>query len=351
MRKERESNIELLRIVLMLMIILHHLIVHGCELKRLSDDTYVNISSWRDTMLLFLNTFCVIGVNCFIFISGYYGIKPKSKTLISFFTQSLVLSVSLYLFYSLVYYPNSFSFSGLFHSFFPLIVPVWWFLLAYISIYFLSPIINKGIESCSRKILIYICVIFLTLFLSGGFRNDNLYTENGYNIFTLLIIYIIARCCATLNINIKNPKKLYIGSLVINFLFVFLFFKFNKQHISWHFFSYGNPFIIINTVLFFYSFKSITIKSKSFILKIAPLTFGIYLIHDYPQSRLALKKIVSQINTEIPNNISMLLILIGFSFCIFISCAIIERIRMFLCNPLNSKIYSLYLSFTVRNKK
>lgn len=343
MKKQRTPNIELLRIVLMLMIIMHHFVVHGSQLtKLLNNTTTLDISLSRNIMLLFLETFCVIGVNCFIFISGYYGIKIKTKTLISFFTQSIVLSVSLYLFYSLTYYPNNLSFYGLLRSFFPLIIPIWWFFIAYIGIYLLSPIINKGIEMCSRKTLIYICLIFSILLLSSGFRGDNLYTGDGFNVFTLFMVYIIARCCGNLNLEIRRPKSLYVISLVINFFFVFAFYLLNKPQIIWCFFSYGNPFITINAILFFYSFKSMKIRNFNFILQLAPLTFGVYLIHDYNESRLILRDIVIQIYTTTPNNVIFFAILLALCIVVFLSCSINEKVRVLICNPINSKIEHFY---------
>lgn len=356
MKNKRDLSIELLRIVLMLMIIMHHLIVHGCNLANLSNNTYTSFSSGRDSMLLLINTICIVGVNCFIFISGYYGIKPKSRTLISFLTQSTVLSISLYLFFNIIYYPNNFSVLEFLKSFIPFIIPVWWFLIAYISIYILSPIINKGLESCSKKNIIWICIAFLILFFSSGFRKDNLYTiGNGHDIFTLLIVYIIARSCSVFSFNIKKAKILYLISLFFNFIIVLLLFSLDKKVMVWQFFSYGNPFIIINSILFFYIFKNIetndiTHQLSRFIFKLAPLTFGVYLIHDYPETRLTLKNILDDINATTSNNIIMLLALVGMCIIIFFSFSLIEKIRMILCKPIDNRINMLYTNIFLNKK-
>ena len=64
----RDSNIELLRLVCMLFILLHHFIVHGSE--------FVTAPS---VWLTIMNSFLVIAVDCFVLISGYFGIKAKWK--------------------------------------------------------------------------------------------------------------------------------------------------------------------------------------------------------------------------------------------------------------------------------
>lgn len=70
--KQRNSNIELLRIVAMLMIVAHHFSVHGgfsFDPSRIS----VNLI-W----IQFLQLGGKVGVDIFILISGYYLVSRKS---------------------------------------------------------------------------------------------------------------------------------------------------------------------------------------------------------------------------------------------------------------------------------
>ena len=65
-RKPRESNFELLRIVAMIFIVAHHFLIASG-----------NINYYSPTLCggEFANSFLVCGVDCFILISGYFGIK------------------------------------------------------------------------------------------------------------------------------------------------------------------------------------------------------------------------------------------------------------------------------------
>ncbi len=65
---ERESNIELLRIVLMFSIILHHLVYHN-YLNYLEGDNY--------KVAEVLGGFAKVAVNCFMLIMGFFSYRSK----------------------------------------------------------------------------------------------------------------------------------------------------------------------------------------------------------------------------------------------------------------------------------
>ena len=67
--KERNSNIELLRILAMLFIIIHHLIYHN----KLS-----SIHNFNHTSAMVLYSWAKIGVILFILISGYFAEDSNS---------------------------------------------------------------------------------------------------------------------------------------------------------------------------------------------------------------------------------------------------------------------------------
>lgn len=64
--KSRESNFELLRIVAMFCIVFYHLLLH-----------YVIPAEGEESIFYALQLPLHIGVPLFVFISGYFGIKPS----------------------------------------------------------------------------------------------------------------------------------------------------------------------------------------------------------------------------------------------------------------------------------
>ena len=92
----RDSNMELLRIVCMLLVILCHANYMSLGSPSQSDTIIHSGSSFFRMYLFAVSAICV---NCFILISGWYGIRPKLKRFISLMFQVLfVCSVSLLLY-------------------------------------------------------------------------------------------------------------------------------------------------------------------------------------------------------------------------------------------------------------
>lgn len=75
-KTDRQSNAELVRIIAMLMIVIHHFSYH-C----LYPNTKCLGASmdWDELLIQFGHCFVFIGVNLFILVSGFFGIKTKVK--------------------------------------------------------------------------------------------------------------------------------------------------------------------------------------------------------------------------------------------------------------------------------
>ncbi|WP_110308804.1 acyltransferase family protein [Dysgonomonas alginatilytica] len=317
--KNRESNIELLRIVLMLMIITHHLIVHSGLAK--------------NALFISMDVFTIIAVNCFVFISGYYGIKFKAKTLLSFIVQAVFYSVATYLIYHAFISTEDYSTKELIHSFFPVTYVRWWFLSAFLGVYILSPFINKGIDSLNIYQSGFILIALLYLNCSYPVTKYNFYSGDGCTFFNLLCIYILARFCSKYIKDIKKPLILYICTYLLTLLLIYILLANSYADIAWRLIAYSSPLVILGAVLFFYTFRKIKIKSNV-INKIAPLCFGVYLIHDTADTRSLIKGFIEQINNAVTNPLIMGLTVIGIAILIFIVCASIEKIRQIIFNPI-----------------
>ena len=75
MATPRKSNIELLRIVSIVMVLIVHL--DGASLGLPEPMGNITAVSGRDWWRLVVESFAIIGVNCFTLISGYFGIKAN----------------------------------------------------------------------------------------------------------------------------------------------------------------------------------------------------------------------------------------------------------------------------------
>ena len=71
--KVRDSNFECLRIVAMLMILNLHSFVGSGRITVSDIDTFIIIDYLRES-------FSICAVNCFVLITGYFGLNWKRKT-------------------------------------------------------------------------------------------------------------------------------------------------------------------------------------------------------------------------------------------------------------------------------
>lgn len=72
--RQRDSNIELFRIITMLLIVAHHYVVNsGLTLE--SGPIYADPLSEQSVFLLLFGAWGKIGINCFVLITGYFLCK------------------------------------------------------------------------------------------------------------------------------------------------------------------------------------------------------------------------------------------------------------------------------------
>ena len=85
MAKQRESNIELLRLVVMAFIVLHHFIFPRLgQYRFLSFGKTPLLSSSQIDYALIVDSFLIAAVDVFILISGYFSLSSKLADLLSY---------------------------------------------------------------------------------------------------------------------------------------------------------------------------------------------------------------------------------------------------------------------------
>lgn len=289
--KNRESNIELLRIVLMIMIITHHIIVHGFGLENMVNDFFHHDKN-KLYFGLFINSFVIVGVNTFVFISGYYGVKFKLKVLVSILFQALFYSLFISLLFA-VFNHSMFDWEDLVRSIFPISGNVWWYLGVYLALYFISPFLNKGVDGIENKQLMFLLLGLLYLDCFAGFIFKTV-SGDGFTIFHFITIYILARFLRKINIIIKKPIRFFLVSALVLFCGTLFFVDIHKFAFVWRLFSYNNPLLIFAAIMLFFTFKNIKVQSN-FINLISSAVFGIYLIHEHPLIRKEIAHFISQV--------------------------------------------------------
>ncbi|MBE6310376.1 MAG: acyltransferase [Bacteroidales bacterium] len=330
----RQSNIELLRIISMIMILMVHFT--GATFPIPNQITINNFFNINTSTKVIMESFSIIGVNCFILISGYFGIRPSVKGIVNFILWCSFYSISIYSLYTLAR-PNQYNVQNIIESFAIFSHTDLWFIPAYFSLYIIAPIINKGTSSLNQKqfILLLCGLTFINVYL-GWFWGEKV-NPTGYNVMQLIYIYIIGRYIKTKAKSIYRIKcnRYIIGYLISLLLIVFSTFICKSSAA----FAYNSPFVILSSVFFFLIFASMYFHNTT-INYIASSAFAVYLIHKMPPVWNDLKNILID-NTNGTNPFIFAIFWILFVALIFTSSITIDKIRELITNPVSAKITKL----------
>ena len=143
-----------------------------------------------------------------------------------------------------------FSASRLIHIF-PISTKMWWFLTEYFIILILSPILNKGIVSLSKKDYVFILIVLVIINSFGLYITRN---SLGSNFLSLLILYLIGRFFNLYKVSIDRRTSIVIWSVSTLMLVLLLVLSRSIDlRITWLLLMYNNPLIILQAfaILFF----------------------------------------------------------------------------------------------------
>ena len=347
----RDSNYELMRIISMLMIVIWHILLHG-----LVD---VQSTGMLSFVIYFLEAILVVHVNSYMLVTGYYQCKKefKRKKLIALNNQSWFYRVVIMLIlcsYGIIEIGRK----DFFQALFPLDYATYWFVQMYLFLYCFSPFLNRLIEKMSKKefqILLMICLIVFSVLPTISMQ-IMVPIEKGHSLMSMVFMYLLGAyfCYYPIqksrilkeNTRRKNQLLFLLGFIMfVTIHFLLLCFgnilmtggeisQYFGETIQFSFLSYGNPFVIVSSLMYFFWFGTLKIKSK-FINRVSSLTLGVYLIHDNPYMRQWLYPLLGFVKGKVYTSVFILGKVFLCAIMIFIVCAIIEWMRQLLFKGIN----------------
>lgn len=343
MKKIRNSNFELMRIVSMFFIVIWHIIMHGNVLTNCTNPAI-------KIMLEMIMFFIIVHVNSFVLLSGYFQSKSKFKLskLLSIFLQVVFYSIIILLLaiklgwienYTIVTFINNLSLTSLDN---------YWFIKMYLVTYVFSDYINKFIDRLSRdEYKKFLIIGFILLSVVPFITGYKVVWNDGFNFFNFIFLYMIGgylrECPLKETYHFKNMS---INGYRVFLLFSFFFLTFINyliyyfaghingmshifteisNRIGSSYFDYATPIVMIQTVIYFEFFKTLNIQNK-LINKISSCVFGVYLIHDNAIIREHIYKIL-RIDNGLFSSYKIFPKIVIVASLIFISCTIFEYIR------------------------
>lgn len=178
--KKRNSSIELLRIIAMIDIVMFHYLsrnfnLYAVENSRIAED----VNLWKEMIFQYIG---YLGVPCFMFISGYYGIKFKWGRFGGIVEQCF--------FYGIVSFVGLWLINGNRPPFYELLaINNYWFMVSYLMVMLISPALNSMIASLDSKQLLLVILSLYAVDFGGVISSHSV----GGGFATLMMIYLVAR--------------------------------------------------------------------------------------------------------------------------------------------------------------
>lgn len=316
---ERNSSIEMLRIIATIGIILHHYIEQGGGIQ--------NTYGFNEFMCFLITPLGKLGVNVFLIITSYYTFRSDIKIekilklwIEVFFYQVVAVIVCLVL-------NVGDTSKGIFvRSLFPILGQLNWYVTAYFGFMFAIPWLNRLIQDISeqeyKKLVIILglatCVL-PTLLSFNAFVNDVIWFSFVYLLVGYLKEYEQERIT-------YNKCMLY---FVVSYSLI-VFGELISENVLTrispsHFSQMNSMFEIIAALSLFGLFHRYSI-TNNLVNTVASHTFGVFLIHTvYPiRYHLLWQKLLKV--SEFYSSKFMVLHMIGSGILIFVSCMIIDAI-------------------------
>ena len=273
-KQKRSSNIELLRIVSMFLV----LMIHYIPSREIPTLELLNENKFETLFNLELRSLSFVCVNCFVLISGFFGIRWKMQSLLNLLFQILfwiIISYFLVALYTRTF--NLFEFLRLIFSDFT----GRWFVQCYLGLYLIAPIVNLFIEKSSAKILGWFIIVFYAYSTIWGYVGKAEDFNEGMSVISLLGLYFVGAYLRRELIRLKKISALRWLSiyLLIGFIMVGISALSLKVGIESSPYGYLNPLIVLESVALFLFFANLNIGYVKCINYIAISAFSVYLFH------------------------------------------------------------------------
>lgn len=292
--KTRQSNFELLRIIAMLLVLVVHADFFSIGMPDTQDIQAHPLSS---AMRFVTQSLALVCVNLFIFISGYFRIRLKRRSILNFLFMVLfwrAIVIALYMAAPGLWpvEPN-FSRFGLIK----MIVPGYddWFVESYIILMFLSPIINSYLNSHSPGQIWRFAIAYCAFQFAASWALET-YPQfiHGYSALSFIGLYVLGAAVRS-----KAPLRggqgaKCLGSYLALSVFAALAAMFAIRHVGSTtpagnivdrmFSAYNGVPVVAASLALFLFFKQLSFSSR-IINTIAGSAFAVYLFHMHPLVR------------------------------------------------------------------
>ena len=296
---KRMVNIELMRFVSMLLIVMAHYLGKGNLLPPLNDKEL----NWAVYLPWILEGFVILSINMYMMITGYFLVSSSFKV------SRLIKTVLQVWFYSVAvgivagifgFFPGE-GLSGYYvlELMFPISMNQYWFMTAYVFMYLFTPFIAIGVRQLDKKQLQTVIILLLLAFcIVKSVTPGELETDmRGYDCIWYLCVCIIAAYIRLYGIPYIRSAKMGFLLCLAGATAIFA----ETMALRWVYaatgklesilticYSFNHVFALIASVGAFAGFAKLKLRPgilSSCLLKISPYILGVYLLHEHPAIR------------------------------------------------------------------
>lgn len=332
---QRLSNIELLRIVAMSFILILHFLTYSISISNMNPYVY---------QLLVIANIC--GVNLFVMISGYFGIKGSIHSFTKLYGIIVLFSMLSFLI-GVIFFDMQISITSMIKTLLLPFTSQYWFLKCYLGLFVLAPLINKGLHLLSTKELRRLVIILTIISIySGWIGRNNMIGMNGYSLFHFIYLYVLGFFLS--HDKISNTTQIHqwilLGtiSMSTNIALAFItdFYYGEFENIYWKVaIAYDNPFVILTSISIFMYFAKLKIKNTHWINSVASASLGCYLLQE-GFTRMEVYKM--QLKFTLTHTLIEVLLMYGIAFLIY---WIISYLLSQIYTSIYNKMYNKYLLY------
>lgn len=318
--KQRQSNIELLRIFAIFFVLIIHTSIAAGGLLPSKDDIYSSTIVSELRIVLYSEVVC--GVDIFVLISGWFGINVSKRGLGKYIYQVAFLLWGIYLVF-LATGLTDYSWDNLKISFG--ICEGYWFVMAYLGLYILSPILNAFTEKVSKREFQLVLIAFYAFQTYYSWFWSMVDYYSGYSVVLFCGLYLTARYCKIYPVKILHgyPWITYVVTILV--LSALSTIGMLSVGHPLKMLRYDNPIVILSALAVLHSFSRMRLQNN-IVNKLARGCFAVYIIHFNPLVFAYFKQGVIFLHQRY----SLLPFLVSISFyliSVYLSCWLIDCIR------------------------
>lgn len=293
--KGRDSNFELLRIVAMMLVMLVH--ANYLSLGTVTQ-AELHATPWTGFVRIVCEQLCIVSVNLFVLLSGWFGIRPTVKKFASLLFQILFIGlvtvelcrvsgveVPARAFNDLLYFGASY-----------------WFVPAYMILFCIAPVLNSFAEHASKREFAGVLAAFFALqMLFGWLTYDYGHFARGYSAMSFVGLYLLAQFVRRHGERLRSLKwwqhlafYLLFTAIPVAISTFGIWTKGKELGAT----MYSSLFVVAASMSLFLVFDKMRFESKA-VNWLASSAFAIYLVHQAPGAFDLYQKVFSTAYAEL----------------------------------------------------